>query len=272
MYLCVCSFQFPGLALYPCPSFFSPASWLSVLFAFSAMQILPFPSTRRDDVPLGLPPCVSSRLVSSRLVSSRLVLSFPLFVLRRCDLAYRRPRLHGVQRAERASISFRGDPASVLPSYFTKETRRSKTQTERRGEERKVRERRREREARFRRRRRRSVSNTPRLLAGEAAWRGVSLTMSMMIVVFHYSLRGDICSRIRPRRFCKVNLVSGTSACRSLLFGGQTSVTVDVPRRGSMRCKKSIALGWNVITTRMDLYMSDDDFSFPFVHCATRPM
>ena len=83
----------------------------------------PRPASRRCSS-WRLPPCVSSRLVSSRLI-----FSFSLFVLQRCDLVYRRPRLHGVLREQSARRSRFEE--SVLPSYFTKETRRSKTQTER---------------------------------------------------------------------------------------------------------------------------------------------
>lgn len=53
-----------------------------------------------------LPPYATSLFPNSSHPVSR-SLSHSLLVPRRCDLVHRRPRLHGVRRAERASISFR---------------------------------------------------------------------------------------------------------------------------------------------------------------------
>lgn len=100
----------------------SPSS-VSVLFAFPAMQILPF-------LPVGVLVLATLRLVS---LFRR---SFPLFLVpRRCDLVHQRPRLHGVQRAERASISFRETGAAcVVPSYFTSEPAGERERREKRRE------------------------------------------------------------------------------------------------------------------------------------------
>lgn len=167
MYLRVCSFQFPGLALFLSVLLFASFLVLGLIRIFCHADLtFPLDASRRCSSWL-----TTLRLLSSRLVSSRLILSFSLLfyedaILPTDDHAFTVYREQSVRRS-------RFEETRRLSFLLISPKRRGEVKLKLKGEE-KRREKRRKREARFRRRRRRSVSNTPRLLAGEAAWHGMA--------------------------------------------------------------------------------------------------